>query len=215
MKDSFKTVRRDSEGVYKEKGSKFLAYVRPVLMEEEFQQFMQDIKKLHSKARHHCYAYKFGVDGNLYRSNDDGEPSGTAGKPILGQIESFEITNVGIIIVRYFGGTKLGTGGLITAYRTAAKEALENNEIIEKEILKEFKILFDYKWMSDVLNALKKTEVQIFEKAFNEEAFIHFGIIRSQEAAVLQRMKALILKKSLEEIEEDTKIEGITITEIV
>lgn len=214
MKDFYKTIKETSEGLYKEKGSKFIAFAKAVFNETEFQEFQADIKKLHSKARHHCYGYRIGIDGNNYRANDDGEPSGTAGKPILGQIDSFELTNIAIIVIRYFGGTKLGTGGLIVAYRTAAKAALENNTIIENEILTEFKIEFEYKWMNGLLGAVKKTEAKILLKEFNAKPFLHIGIPRSKATAAIHRLKALILKKSLTEITFETSIEGLEIEQL-
>lgn len=128
MLDVYNTIESISEGLFKDKGSKFIAYTFPSDSTERFQISLEKIKKEHIKARHFCYAYRIGIDGTLYRANDDGEPSGTAGKPILGQIDKYELTNIGIVVVRYFGGVKLGTSGLINAYRLAAKESIENSD---------------------------------------------------------------------------------------
>lgn len=215
MKDSYQTILEPTEGLYKEKGSKFIAYAKSVNSREAFHQFLDDIKKEHSKARHHCYAYRLGVDGKDFRSNDDGEPSGTAGRPILGQIDRLDLTQIGIIVVRYFGGTKLGTGGLKTAYKEASREALAAAKIQSKPILKEYKVAFDYKWMSDILAAAKKTNMEILKKEFNENPFIHVGIKRTETEASWTRFNALILKKSLEEVDSKTEIEGIKIEEII
>jgi uncharacterized YigZ family protein len=134
MIDHYKTIAGPSTGEFKDRGSKFFAYAFPVFTEEEWQEELEAVKKEHFKARHHCYAYRLGVDQNNFRANDDGEPSGTAGRPILGQIDSFELTNVLIIVVRYFGGTKLGTSGLINAYKLSAAAALDNATIEERLI---------------------------------------------------------------------------------
>jgi len=214
LKDFYKTIRAPSEGLYKEKGSKFIAFAKAVFTESEFQEFQTEVKQLHNKARHHCYGFRIGIDGEHYRANDDGEPSGTAGKPILGQIDSNELTNIAIIVIRYFGGTKLGTGGLIVAYRSAAKAALENSVIIKKEILTEFKIAFDYKWMNGLLGAVKKIDAIILFKEFNAKPFLHIGIPRSKASAAIHRLKALILKKSLEEVSFQTGIEGFEIEKL-
>ena len=132
MIDTYKTLSKESMAENKDRGSKFIAYSYPLSIEADFTAFLDKLKKEHPKARHHCFAWRLGIDSNRYRANDDGEPSGTAGRPILGQIDSLGLTNVGVIVVRYFGGTLLGTSGLIEAYRDSTAEALRNAEIIEK-----------------------------------------------------------------------------------
>jgi len=154
--DEYKTISRPSpEGLFKAKGSKFYGYAFPVLDEEEVSTFVKTVQEQHHKARHHCYAYRIGLDGDRWRANDDGEPSSSAGKPILGQIDSFELTNVLIVVVRYFGGTKLGVSGLIEAYREGAIATLSQAEIIEKVQTKRLRIDTDYAHLSDLMNAVK------------------------------------------------------------
>jgi uncharacterized YigZ family protein len=165
--DTYLTIAKPSEGLYKEKGSKFIAYAHKVYSDEEVKDILNKIKKDHPQARHVCYAYRLGIDGENYRYNDDGEPSGTAGKPIYGQLLSFNVTNVLIAVVRYFGGTKLGVGGLITAYKEAAKNALESAEIIEETAKRKLTFTFHYGKMSDVMNFLKRNDLE-FTQDFSE-----------------------------------------------
>ncbi|HOI47993.1 MAG TPA: YigZ family protein, partial [Prolixibacteraceae bacterium] len=134
MEDTYKTVSAPSEGLFKDKGSRFISYLYPVTTEEEIKEIIQQVKKAHHSARHHCYAWRLGRENIRFRANDDGEPSSTAGKPILGQLTSFELTNVLLVVVRYFGGTLLGTSGLINAYREAASEAIRN-ALVETRII--------------------------------------------------------------------------------
>ena len=144
MPDSYKTIVKLSEGIYKEKGSKFLSFAIPATSVEEVKLILEEYRKRFYDARHVCYAYMLGAGRNEFRANDDGEPSGTAGRPILGQINSFELTNILVIVARYFGGILLGTGGLITAYKEAAKDALAQAEVLEKTVKIRFKIEFGY-----------------------------------------------------------------------
>lgn len=211
MKDSYKTISASSEGEYKEKGSKFFAYAFPVETEEDWQVCAEKVRKLHSKARHHCFAFEIGIDGNNYRANDDGEPSGTAGKPILGQIRSFELTNVFIVVVRYFGGTLLGASGLIRSYKTAAADALENAEIIEKTVSDIYRFTFDYAIMSDVMNAVKKQKLEIVFQKFENEGLIDVAIRQSEVEDTMVKLKAAIAKIHLEMVADLEKIEGLEI----
>lgn len=128
--DEYLTISKPSEGLFKDRGSKFLAFAYPVSSEDEIKEIQEHLRSEYHDARHHCYAYMLGKDKNVFRANDDGEPSSTAGKPILGQIKSYDLTNILIVVIRYFGGTKLGVSGLINAYKTAAEEALKNAKII-------------------------------------------------------------------------------------
>ena len=159
---------RPTVGEYKEKGSKFIAYAFPVSTSAEWQQYLEAIKKEHPKSRHHCYAYRLGVDNNNFRANDDGEPSGTAGKPILGQLRSFDVTNVIVIVVRYFGGTLLGASGLIHAYKTVAANALAQASIVEQTVSDIYRLTFDYAIMSNVMNAIKKNNLSMIHQDFGD-----------------------------------------------
>ena len=163
---TYNTLKKRSEGLYKEKGSKFIGIVAACYSEEEAKRMLAEWDKEHHQARHLCYAYRFGVDKKLYRSNDDGEPSNSAGAPILGQVTAFDLSNVLIGVVRYYGGTKLGVGGLINAYRTAAKEAILNGEITELEVFNWVKITFEYPDMPHVMNILKKHQLKMIDNKF-------------------------------------------------
>lgn len=166
VKSTYRTLAELSSGMYKEKGSKFIAYAVACYTEEEAKNYLEQWRKEHFQARHVCYAYRFGVEQNMYRANDDGEPNNSAGAPILGQIQSFDLSNVLIGVVRYFGGTKLGVGGLIHAYRTAAKEAIENGEIVELEVFEWVNISFDYAAMPKVMNLLKQHNLVMKDQLF-------------------------------------------------
>lgn len=160
--DSYKTLASPSEEVlYKEKNSKFFGYVFPIHSEGEVKSIIEDLKKQHFSARHWCYAYQLGTTKIQYRTNDDGEPNNSAGMPIYGQIQSFEVTNTLVVVVRYFGGVKLGVGGLISAYKTAAQMALEVSEIVEKTIDIHYLIRFDYKNMNKVMRIIKEKNLDI------------------------------------------------------
>jgi uncharacterized YigZ family protein len=170
--DTFLTLKMESEGLYKEKGSKFLAFAYPVQNEEEVKEKLELLRKKHHDARHHCYAYILGKNQELYRANDDGEPNHSAGDPILGQIRSNQLTHVLIVVVRYFGGTKLGVGGLITAYKTAAAQSIANNEIITAVLQKKVKIDFEYLRMNEVMKLIKDYELQIIDQHFDNQCQI-------------------------------------------
>ncbi len=206
VKDTYQTIEQSSEGEYKEKGSKFLAYAYPMETESELDTFLAALKDIHPKARHYCYAYKLGMDANRYRANDDGEPSGTAGKPILGQIQSFGLTNVCIVVIRYFGGTKLGASGLIHAYKESAKSALENATIVQKYLYVFYHMSFNYDQMGHILNVLKELDIEISEKKFETSCSATIHIRLSAEQSTIHRLKAKLLHKSLEEINEETDI---------
>ena len=207
MIDTYKTIAASSMGEFKDKGSKFIAYTTPLLphsvrsdnLKGDFPLFLEKIKKEHPKARHHCYAWRMGIDGNSYRTNDDGEPSGTAGRPILGQIDSFGLTNVGVVVVRYFGGTLLGTSGLIAAYKESTAEAFRQAEIIDKIIEDIFEIRFEYDKMPDVMNALKRLNIKVLSQEFTENGVINISIRQSESEQTTLHFRALVLKKSIEE----------------
>ncbi len=199
MTDSYLTIAASSTGEFKDRGSKFIAYAWPVRTEDEALAHLETLRKEHFKARHHCFAWRFEPDGNRFRANDDGEPGGTAGRPILGQIDSFGLTYVVVVVVRYFGGTLLGTSGLINAYREAAAEALRAAVIEEKIVCTNFALHFDYALMPDVMNAVKKLGVEILKETYGDTGQIDIAIRQSEAADTLLKMKALIWKVSTEE----------------
>ena len=204
--DQYHTITEPTEGLYKEKGSKFISYAFSVKSEEEVEERLLEIRDIHHKARHHCYAYEIGIDGNRYRANDDGEPSGTAGKPILGQLHSQKVTDVLVIVVRYFGGTKLGASGLITAYKEAAKEALSIAERKEVIIGNPYLLSFGYDQMGHVMNCIKSLDLDILDKAFTDSCEVTINIRLSQQDQLIERLKAVLLEVSTEQIDEETEV---------
>lgn len=185
--DSYKTISRPTEEVlYKEKNSKFFGYAFPIQKEEEVKEILEGIKKVHYNARHWCYAFQLGAEQIYYRANDDGEPSNTAGAPIYGQIQSFEVTDILIVVVRYFGGIKLGVGGLITAYRAAAQMAMEEADIIEKTIDKKFKVRFEYKDMNNVMRVIKEKNLNILDQTMEMSCEIELSIRKSEYPQALE-----------------------------
>lgn len=198
MRDSYKTIREKSEGLFKDRGSKFLSYAFPVETEEEIKDILNLIKKEHHSARHHCYAWRLGTEEINFRANDDGEPSSTAGKPILGQLLSFELTNSLIIVVRYFGGTLLGTSGLINAYRSAAAEAIGNATIITRTIEDKFTLKFTYKEMNQVMQIIKQENLNLTGTRFELECELNFTVRKSQAGRIekiFQQLYGVKIKK--------------------
>lgn len=186
--DAYKTISKPSlEAVYKEKGSKFLAYVFPIISEKEVLPIIKKLKENHHKARHWCYAWRLGVDKVLFRANDDGEPNNSAGMPIYGQILSFELTDVLIVVVRYFGGTKLGVGGLINAYKTSANQALQEVEIINKTINVHFKLQFDYVNMNKVMRLIKEKKILLISQEMNLDCKIELSV-RKNDALEIKKL---------------------------
>ena len=184
MNDTYKTIVSASEGIYKEKGSKFMAFAIPVNSVEEIKEIIKEYRKKYFDARHVCYAYMLGHERTDFRANDDGEPSGTAGRPILGQINSRDLTNVLVVVVRYFGGILLGTGGLVTAYKEAAADALDQAEIVEKTVDEQFTIHFDYILLNDVMRIIKEVNPLVLKQIFDNECKIILSI-RKQDATLL------------------------------
>lgn len=171
-KFSYKTLNRPSiESLYKEKGSKFFGYAFPVASQDDIDDCLAAIKKRHAKARHWCYAWQLGVDEVKYRFQDDGEPANSAGKPIYGQIQSFDLTNVLIVVVRYFGGVKLGVGGLIHAYREAAKESIDISNIVEKQMQVTFDLKFEYPHLNKVMRIIKEMKLEIVSQKMELNCF--------------------------------------------
>ncbi|GGN11253.1 hypothetical protein GCM10010967_53930 [Dyadobacter beijingensis] len=164
--DSYQTVAGPAEGFFKDKGSKFLAYAFAIANESEAKTHLADLRELHPKAVHHCYAYRLGADRMSYRMSDDGEPSGTAGRPILNTLYSRNVTNVLVVVVRYFGGTLLGVPGLINAYKTATELALDASEIVSRHYFSIYKLSFEYPQMNDVMRIVKEMELPVREQSF-------------------------------------------------
>jgi len=190
--DTYKTINLPSEEVlFKEKNSKFFGYAYPVTTEEEIKEIIEQLRKVHFSARHWCYAYQIGTEKIQYRANDDGEPNNSAGMPIYGQIQSFEVTNILIVVVRYFGGVKLGVGGLISAYKTAAQMALENAVIIEKTINKNFVISFGYANMNKVMRIIKEKNLQIISQKMEMDCEIEIGIRKKNVQNLLDTFESL------------------------
>ena len=161
---TYRTLELPIQAEFKDKGSRFLAFAYPVQTAEQVKKHVDDLRQEHHKARHWCYAYRLGVDSNQFRANDDGEPSGSAGRPILGQIDSFELTDVLVVVVRYFGGTLLGVPGLIHAYKTSTQMALENAQIIEKNIEKTVRIRCEYPYLNEAIRIAKNHQAEIIEQ---------------------------------------------------
>ncbi len=193
----YKTVRNVGVGLYKEKGSKFHGFIFPCSTEDEAKSILNKLRKEHHLAVHVCYAFRFGSNKKLYRASDDGEPSNSAGPPILGQIQSFDLSNVLIAVVRYYGGTNLGVGGLINAYRTAAKEAIENAEIIEDEERIEIQISFNYEHLPFVMKYLKSHNCIIMEQFIDQKCVlkIRFSISNKLLMMQLKEIQGLELKE--------------------
>lgn len=191
---SYHTIEKPAEGLYKEKGSKFLAFAYSVESEEEIREKLESLKKQYYDARHHCYAWIIGPDKKRYRAFDDGEPNHSAGDPILGQIRSKDLTNLLLVVVRYFGGTKLGVGGLISAYKTAAEDALKNAVLIEKEVFKEFRLHYPYSSTPEVMRMVKEFEITILHQDFLETCSMEGNVpLRLEEkfAEKIALMKAM------------------------
>ena len=190
--DTYKTISSASEEVlYKEKNSKFFGYAFPVSNEEEIKEYLDQLRKEHFSARHWCYAYQIGTEKIQYRANDDGEPNNSAGMPIYGQIQSFEVTNALVVVVRYFGGLKLGVGGLISAYKTAAQMALENSEIVEQTINKFFTISFGYAHMNKVMRIIKEKNLQIVSQKMEMDCEIQISIRKKNVQNLLDTFENL------------------------
>ena len=186
MTDTYKTIDAESQGYFKDKGSKFLAFLFPVKTEDDVKQILIQIKKEHHSARHHCYAWRLGTENITFRANDDGEPSSTAGKPILGQLQSFEVTQVLLVVVRYFGGTLLGVSGLINAYKSAAVDALNNANIIENIIEDEYFLDFTYNELNDVMQIIKQENLSIKQTWFEEKCRLLIAVRKSETEKIVQ-----------------------------
>jgi uncharacterized YigZ family protein len=188
IEDIYKTISNVSEGYLTEQRSKFISYAFPVRTPEEVKEKVNVIRKQHYSARHVCWAYMLGAERTQFRFNDDGEPSSTAGKPILGVINSNELTDVLIVVVRYFGGVKLGTSGLIVAYRAAALDAVANAEIIEKTVDEEIAIIFEYPFLNDVMKIIKDDNPQIVSQQFDMDCIMTLRIRKSEAGKLRDKL---------------------------
>ena len=191
MSDTYLTIQDKSEGIYTEKRSKFLAFAHPVETIDEIKDLLTDYKKKYYDARHVCYAYMLGPERTDFRVNADGQPSSTAGKPILGQVNSRELTNILVVVIRYFGGVKLGTSGLIVAYREAAAEALSAATVIEKTIEETVTFTFPYVMMNSVMRVVKELNPRIVEQKYDETCIITLAIKRSMAPMLEERLNKL------------------------
>lgn len=189
--DTYLTIEKKAEIIFKDKGSKFLAFAFPVENDTQIKEILLALKKEHPNANHHCYAYRLGADKLNYRANDDGEPSNTAGKPILGQIQSNDLTNILIVVVRYFGGTLLGVSGLIHAYKTSAAEAIKETKIVEKFISFNYTINFPFEHLNDVMKLLKQMDCKIMAQQFDNDCEISFSIRKANSEACEEKLKKL------------------------
>ena len=190
-KGFYHTIAQASTAEFKDRGSKFIAYAFAIETADDFKKEWQTLKKEHPKAVHHCFAYRIGTDGNNFRSSDDGEPSGTAGKPILGQIDSKGVTNVGVVVVRYWGGTMLGVPGLINAYKTAAALSLQITPVVEKQIEENYSIEFDYTQMNEVMLIMKQFNCTIYTNEMQLFCNIKAGVPKNRLNEVLYRLNDL------------------------
>ena len=196
LKDSYLTIAAPAEAIYKEKSSKFLTYAYPVRTEEEIREHLEVLYKRHYDATHHCYAWRLGPHGETFRANDDGEPSGTAGKPILGQLLSNELTDCLVVVVRYFGGTKLGVSGLIQAYKESTAAVIEEAEIIEKTVDRVFTLEYPYLVMNDVMRIIKEEQPNILSQEFDNLCTMTLRIRESEADILIAKLE---------------KVEGVTV----
>ncbi len=209
--DAYQTLAGTGTGDFRDRGSKFFGFAYPASEEEAVQMLMDEVRAAHPKAGHHCYGYRLGHTGDRHRANDDGEPSGTAGRPILGRIDSLELTNTLVVVVRYWGGTKLGAAGLINAYRTAAHLALEDAPVVTRYRTLRYTLAFTYPLMGDVLSALERLDIPQADQRFTATAEIDIELRRSVATAQLKELRAAIANVYLGEVDEDFAVEGLEI----
>ena len=189
--DTYNMLATRGDGLYKEKGSKFIAEAFTVMSEDEAKAAIAEIKKKYFDARHHCFAYMIGPDKKTFRSSDDGEPSGTAGKPILNQILSKDVTNVCVVVTRYFGGIKLGTSGLINAYKTAARDALDNAQVVEKTINEIYSLEFEYPLMNEVMRIMKEENLEQQNPRFELDCYLEFSTRKNSASTIFDKFSNL------------------------
>ncbi len=191
IEDSYKSVAGPSEGLFKDNGSRFIALAYPVESEEQVKEIVAGLRKEYHDARHHCYAYRIGLKGDVWRASDDGEPSGSAGRPILGQIDSLGLSDVLVVVVRYFGGIKLGIPGLIRAYKTSTADALANATVIPKIAARNYRVGFDYLNMNAVMKVLKDLDLPVKEQNFGESCTLVTRVRLSQVESFLDRLSGI------------------------
>jgi len=189
--DFYYTIEKTAVAEFKDRGSKFIGYACPVKNVDEFKDRLNEIKKEHPKATHHCFAYRLGLDGNIFRVSDDGEPSGTAGRPILGQIDSKELVNTLVVVVRYFGGTLLGVPGLINAYKSAAALALQMTPLAQKQVEKEYVVQFDYTQVNEVMTLVKQYNCRVVRQEMQLFCNITIAIPKNRVTEVVYKLKEL------------------------
>ena len=191
FEDTYKMITGPAEGTYKEKGSKFIALAMPVYSEDEVKEKLEELRKQYHDARHHCYAYVLGPDKSAYRMNDDGEPSGTAGRPIHGQIMANDLTNVLVVVVRYFGGVKLGVSGLITAYRSATADALGSANVRELTVNDVYLLSYEYPLMNEVMRVIKDEDLEVVEQDFRLSCKLSFKVRKNYSNKVYERFRSI------------------------
>jgi len=189
--DLYRTIAAESQGLFKDRGSRFIAIVIPVRGQDEIKEKLEELRKEYHDARHHCYAWVLGPDRQTWRANDDGEPSGTAGRPILGQINSRELTDILIVVIRYFGGTLLGVSGLINAYRSAAEDAISNASIIEKTVMHTYVIKFPYLSMNDVMKVLKEEGCSQSAHSYGNDCSVEISVRSSAAERITERLRKI------------------------
>ena len=189
MREFYNTIEKEAFAEYKDRGSRFIAYAFPIATADDFKKRLKALKEEHAKAVHHCFAYRIGTDGNNFRSGDDGEPSGSAGKPILGQLDSKDVVNTAVVVVRYFGGTLLGVPGLINAYKTATSLALQLIPIIQKPVLVEYELQFDYTLMNEVMMVVKRFNCPVLVSEMQLFCRMVLGVPKKEEEAFLQKLQ--------------------------
>jgi uncharacterized YigZ family protein len=192
IRDTYLTIENPSKGLFKDKGSKFYSFAYPVSSDQEVKRHLESIRKEFFDARHHCYAYRLGADMKDFRTFDDGEPSSTAGKPILGQITSHQLTNILIIVVRYFGGTLLGVGGLIQAYKNASADAIANATIVEKEVMDEIALTFDYPLQNQVNRILRENNARVIKSEYGFDCRLEIQCRKRATSGILNKLKELL-----------------------
>jgi uncharacterized YigZ family protein len=214
VKDNFNTLKDDQFGIYKDRGSKFIAYAFPMVSLVDFEMKLASIQKEHPKARHFCYAYNLGIDEAQHRYNDDGEPGGSAGLPIHNQLLSNDLYESGVIVVRYFGGKKLGVPGLINAYKESAKEAINAAGVVRKFILSVYRISFEYDQTGLIMRVINDTGIKIIENGYLDKPFIVFSVRRSEGEYIRTKLLGMLLNRELSDISGDEQIEGYTLEQL-
>lgn len=189
--DTYKTIKQNTQGLFRDRGSKFLSFAFPVSNEDEIKQILENLRKDYHDARHHCYAWILGAQKENFRANDDGEPSGTGGRPVLGQIQKYELTDILIVVIRYFGGILLGTGGLINAYRSAAADAIEQAEIVTRTVDDLFEISFPFSAMNDVMKTVKEEMAEQLEQDFDTECRLMVRLPRNRSERFRERLSII------------------------